>query len=138
MLTRCWRSDLKSGRLASNVERRLSRSESASWGLSEITGGLYTSDAWSVGLSEAEGCRSYTPATVRLVEVRLLDGPNLYRLEPAVRIEVTVGRRRTWYGERIPPKHALVRLGDVVPKAKAPRSVVELADHVRSLHARGL
>ena len=42
--------------------------------------------------------RPYTPATVRLVEIRLLDGPNIYRLEPAVKIEVAVGRRRTWYG----------------------------------------
>jgi len=28
---------------------------------------------------------------VRLVEIRLLEGPNLYRLEPAVKVEVAVG-----------------------------------------------
>ena len=75
---------------------------------------------------------------MRLVEVRLLDGPNLYRLEPAVRIEVAVGRRRTWYGDRIPAKHALVRLGKPVDWNKAPRPVKELAICVRWLHARGL
>jgi cyanophycin synthetase len=75
---------------------------------------------------------------VRLVEVRLLDGPNLYRLEPAVRIEVTVGRRRTWYGDRLPGRHALVRLGAIVPTRDAPRAVAELANAVRELHAKGL
>ncbi len=75
---------------------------------------------------------------MRLVEVRLLDGPNLYRLEPTVRIEVTVGRRRTWYGDRLPARHALVRLGATVPATDAPRAVGELANNVRSLHARGL
>ena len=40
------------------------------------------------------------PRIVRLVEVRLLEGPNLYRLEPTVKLEVAVGRRRTWYGQR--------------------------------------
>ncbi len=75
---------------------------------------------------------------MRLIEIRLLDGPNLYLLEPAVRIEVTVGRRRTWYGDRLPSKHALVRLGETVSKNKAPRAVVELADHVRWLHRKGL
>jgi len=75
---------------------------------------------------------------VRLVETRLLDGPNIYRLEPAVRIEVVVGRRRTWYGDRLPAKHALVRLGDTVPARDAPRPVAELADSVRFLHSRAL
>jgi len=75
---------------------------------------------------------------VRLVETRLLDGPNIYRLEPAVRIEVVVGRRRTWYGDRLPPRHALVRLGDTVPARDAPRAVAELADNVRFLHSRAL
>jgi hypothetical protein len=47
---------------------------------------------------------------VRLVEIRLLEGPNVYRLEPVVKIEVALGRRRTWYGQRSPGRHALVRL----------------------------
>jgi hypothetical protein len=52
---------------------------------------------------------------VRLVEIRLLEGPNVYRLSPAVKIEVAIGRRRTWYGQRAPGRHAVVRLGAAVP-----------------------
>ena len=55
------------------------------------------------------GC--YPAGTVRLVEIRLLEGPNVYRLEPVVKLEVALGRRRTWYGQRDPGRHALVRLG---------------------------
>jgi hypothetical protein len=29
---------------------------------------------------------------VRLIEIRQLDGPNLYRLEPAMKLEVAIGR----------------------------------------------
>jgi cyanophycin synthetase len=75
---------------------------------------------------------------VRLVETRLLDGPNIYRLEPAVKIEVAVGRRRTWYGQRLPGRHAVVRLGRAVRPSDAPRSVVQLAGWVRTLHRRAL
>ncbi|HEY7023453.1 MAG TPA: Mur ligase family protein, partial [Candidatus Limnocylindrales bacterium] len=75
---------------------------------------------------------------MRLVEIRLLDGPNIYRLEPAVKIEVAVGRRRTWYGQRLPGRHAVVRLGRPVRAADAPRSVAELARWVRQLHQRAL
>ena len=55
---------------------------------------------------------------MRLVEIRLLEGPNVYRLEPVVKLEVAVGRRRTWYGQRDPGRHALVRLGATVPAAR--------------------
>jgi cyanophycin synthetase len=82
--------------------------------------------------------RPYTPATVRLVEIRLLDGPNIYRLEPAVKLEVAVGRRRTWYGQRLPGRHAVVRLGRPVRPTDAPSSVAELAVWVRTLHRRAL
>jgi cyanophycin synthetase len=75
---------------------------------------------------------------VRLVEVRVLDGPNLYLLEPAIRIEVVVGRRRSWYGSRMPAKHALVRLGAAVPAKDAPSSVRAMADAVRRLHRAAL
>ncbi|MEO6350867.1 MAG: Mur ligase family protein [Candidatus Limnocylindrales bacterium] len=75
---------------------------------------------------------------MRLVEVRLLDGPNLYRLEPAVRIEVAVGRRRTWYGSRLPARHALVRLSATVPASRAPHIVADLAGWVVKLHRRAL
>jgi cyanophycin synthetase len=70
---------------------------------------------------------------VRLIEIRLLDGPNLYRLEPAIKIEVGIGRRRTWYGKREPERHALVRLSAVVPRSGQPPRVAALADWVRRL-----
>jgi cyanophycin synthetase len=75
---------------------------------------------------------------VRLIEIRSLDGPNIYRLEPAVRIEVAVGRRRSWYGSRMPAVHALVRLGQPVPARDAPPPVAAMADHVRRLHRAAL
>lgn len=71
---------------------------------------------------------------MRLVEVRLLDGPNLYRLEPAVKVELALGRRRTWYGARLPERHAIVRLGAPVPARLAPAPVNDLAAWVRRLH----
>jgi cyanophycin synthetase len=75
---------------------------------------------------------------VRLIEVRTLDGPNLYRLEPTVRLELAVGKRRSWYGERLPARHALVRLGATVPAREAPSPVVAIAGWVRRLHRRAL
>lgn len=71
---------------------------------------------------------------MRLVEVRLLEGPNLYRLEPTVKIEVAVGRRRTWYGQRLPGAHAVVELGRPVPAREVPRTIRDLAAWVRRLH----
>ena len=59
--------------------------------------------------------------TVRLVEIRLLEGPNVYRLEPVVKVEVAVGRRRTWYGQREPGRHALVHLGADGPAQRLAR-----------------
>jgi cyanophycin synthetase len=70
---------------------------------------------------------------VRLIEIRLLDGPNLYRLEPALKVEVAIGRRRTWFGQREPERHALVRLGASVPRAAQHARVAALADWVRRL-----
>lgn len=71
---------------------------------------------------------------MRLVEIRLLDGPNVYRLEPAVKLEVAIGRRRTWFGDRSPGRHAEVRLGASVPATLAPASLRDLAQWVRRLH----
>jgi cyanophycin synthetase len=70
---------------------------------------------------------------VRLIEIRLLEGPNLYRLEPAVKLEVAVGRRRTWYGRRDPEPYALVRLSAIVPANELPGRVAMLADWIRRL-----
>ncbi|HEY3523506.1 MAG TPA: Mur ligase family protein [Candidatus Limnocylindrales bacterium] len=70
---------------------------------------------------------------MRLVEVRLLEGPNVYRLEPVAKIEVAVGRRRTWYGVREPGRHAVVRLGATVPRSAWPPPVRSMASWVRRL-----
>ena len=70
---------------------------------------------------------------MRLIEIRLLEGPNVYRLEPAVKLEVAVGRRRTWYGDRIPPRHALVRLGASVAAKEWPDDVAAVVVWVRRL-----
>ena len=75
---------------------------------------------------------------MRLVEIRLLDGPNLYRLEPTVRIELAVGRRRSWYGQRLPGRYAVVRLGAPVRRSDVPASVVDLVAWVRRLHRAAL
>ncbi len=72
---------------------------------------------------------------MRLVEVRLLEGPNVYRLEPVAKLEVAVGRRRTWYGQREPGAHALVRLGASVPARGWPDPVVSIVGWVRRLRA---
>ena len=75
----------------------------------------------------------YPARTVRLVEIRLLEGPNVYRLEPVVKLEVAVGRRRTWYGQRDPGRHALVQLGAAVPARDWPDGVAAVAAWVRRL-----
>jgi len=60
---------------------------------------------------------------VRQIETRLLDGPNVYRLEPAVKLEVAVGPRRSWSGQRDPARAAVVHLGARVPRTAWPKSV---------------
>ncbi|HSL98108.1 MAG TPA: Mur ligase family protein [Candidatus Deferrimicrobiaceae bacterium] len=73
---------------------------------------------------------------MRLIEIRLLDGPNLYRLEPAVKLEVAVGRRRSWYGSREPARHAVVRLRVHVARRQQPPAVVALTSWVGALRRR--
>ncbi|HEX7223555.1 MAG TPA: Mur ligase family protein [Candidatus Limnocylindrales bacterium] len=70
---------------------------------------------------------------MRQVEIRLLEGPNVYRLEPVAKIEVAVGRRRTWYGQRAPGRHAVVRLGATVPRRSWPTPVEGIVDWARRL-----
>ena len=77
----------------------------------------------------------YPAGIVRLVETRLLEGPSVYRLEPVVKLEVAIGRRRTWYGQRDPGRHALVRLGASVPVADWPDPVVAVVAWIRRLRA---
>ena len=62
--------------------------------------------------------RAILPGPCDSIEIRLLEGPNVYRLEPVVKVEVAVGRRRTWYGQRSPGRHALVQLGRRRPGAR--------------------
>ena len=72
---------------------------------------------------------------MRLVETRLLEGPNVYRLEPVVKVEVAIGRRRTWYGQRDPGRHALVHLGASVPTRDWPDAVAAIAAWIRRLRS---
>jgi cyanophycin synthetase len=72
---------------------------------------------------------------VRLVEIRLLEGPNVYRLEPVVKVELALGRRRTWYGQRDPGRHAIVRLGAGVPAHEWPDPIAAIVAWVRRLRA---
>jgi len=60
---------------------------------------------------------------VRLVEIRLLEGPNVYRLEPVVKVEFAVGKRRTFYGQRDPARYALVWLGAAGPARTWPAPI---------------
>jgi cyanophycin synthetase len=62
-----------------------------------------------------------------LIEIRILDGPNVYRLEPAVKLEVAIGPRRTWSGQREPAQHALVHLGARVPRRDWPKPIAATA-----------
>ncbi|MFL5685317.1 MAG: Mur ligase family protein [Chloroflexota bacterium] len=72
---------------------------------------------------------------MRVVEIRLLEGPNVYRLEPVVKVELALGRRRTWYGQRDPGRHAIVRLGAAVPAHDWPDPIVAIVGWVRRLRA---
>ena len=78
---------------------------------------------------------------MRLIEIRLLEGPNVYRLEPVIKVEVAVGRRRTWYGLRAPARHSLVRLAARVPARDWPDEVSGLVAWLRRLrvdHGEGI
>ncbi len=70
---------------------------------------------------------------MRLVETRLLEGPNVYRLEPVVKLELAVGKRRTFYGQRDPARHALVWLGAAVPARSWPAEIAGVVAWVRRL-----
>ncbi len=72
---------------------------------------------------------------MRQVEIRLFEGPNVYRLEPVVKLEVAIGRRRTWYGQRAPGRHALVHLGAELPRRAWPAPIDEIVDWIRRLRA---
>ncbi|HYN47271.1 MAG TPA: Mur ligase family protein, partial [Candidatus Nanopelagicales bacterium] len=64
---------------------------------------------------------------MRLVEIRLLEGPNLYRLQPAVKVEVAVGAEEAWHGERDAAEGVATRLWADVPRSRRPAEVARLA-----------
>jgi cyanophycin synthetase len=72
---------------------------------------------------------------VRLVEIRLLEGPNVYRLLPVVKVEVAIGRTRAWKGSRSPEDGTLVHLGRRVPVREWPDDVADLVAWTRRLRA---
>ncbi len=72
---------------------------------------------------------------MRLVEIRLLDGPSVYRLEPVVKVEVAVGRTRPWRGSRTGGDGSLVHLGRPVPAREWPDAVTDLVAWARRLRA---
>jgi cyanophycin synthetase len=73
---------------------------------------------------------------VRLVEIRLLEGPNNYRLEPAARIEIVAGRPTAWRGSRLPPRADWVALGRRLSLDAVPDEVARVARWV-ALLSRG-
>ena len=59
----------------------------------------------------------------------------MYRLEPVVKLELAIGRRRTWYGQRDPARYALVHLGASVPAHDWPDPVAAVAAWIRRLRS---
>jgi cyanophycin synthetase len=78
---------------------------------------------------------------VRLVEIRLLEGPNVYRLLPTVRIELALGRARPWRGPREPRARDVVRLAATIRPRDAPddvAAVVAWLGRLRADHGEGI
>jgi cyanophycin synthetase len=71
---------------------------------------------------------------MRLVEIRVLDGPSVFRLEPAVKLEVAVGRSRAWHGSR-QGDGRLSSLGSAVPARQWPDELVDVVAWARRLRA---
>ena len=69
------------------------------------------------------------------MEIRLYEGPNVYRLLPVVKVEVAVGRTRAWHGSRSPGDGALVHLARPVPLREWPDDVADLVAWTRRLRA---
>lgn len=70
---------------------------------------------------------------MRLIEIRLFDGPNLYRLVPVVKIEVAVGRTQVWHGSRTAGSGSLLHLGRTVAVRDWPDDVADLVAWTRRL-----
>jgi cyanophycin synthetase len=76
---------------------------------------------------------AYPRRIVRLIEIRLLEGPNVYRLVPVVKVEVSVGRTRAWHGTRTPADGSLVRLARTVPVREWPDAIADIVAWTRRL-----
>ena len=72
---------------------------------------------------------------MRLVEIRLYEGPNVYRLAPVVKVEVAVGRTRAWTGSRGPVDGSLVHLARPAPVREWPDPVADVVAWTRRLRA---
>ncbi len=72
---------------------------------------------------------------MRLVEIRLLEGPNVYRLGPTARIELAIGRAHAWRGARDPKTRDVVRLAATVRPRDWPDDIAAVATWVRRLRA---
>ncbi len=72
---------------------------------------------------------------MRLHEIRLLEGPNVYRLLPVVKVELAVGRSHAWRGSRTPSAAALVHLARDVPSREWPDAVADVVAWTRRLRA---
>src|SRR5258708_7318519 len=73
----------------------------------------------------------YPPRRGPLGESRVLGGPHVSRLEPVVKVEVALGRRRPWSGQRRPGRHALARLGAGVLAGAWPTQIDALVTWIR-------
>ncbi len=71
---------------------------------------------------------------MRLIEIRLLEGPNVYRLVPVVKVEVSVGRTRTWQGSRT-TTDGIVSLGRSVAARDWPDPIADIVAWTRRLRA---
>ncbi len=71
---------------------------------------------------------------MRLVEIRVLDGPSVFRLEPVVKLEVAVGRTRAWRGTR-QGDGRVSSLGSGVPAREWPDELVDVVAWARRLRA---
>lgn len=67
------------------------------------------------------------------MEIRLLEGPNVYRLAPVVKVEVAVGRTRAWHGSRSPADGALVHLARPIAAREWPDAVTDIVAWTRRL-----
>ncbi|OGO55425.1 MAG: hypothetical protein A2V85_16225 [Chloroflexi bacterium RBG_16_72_14] len=72
---------------------------------------------------------------MRLIEVRLYEGPNVYRLSPVVKVEVAVGRTHAWHGSRTEGDETLVHLARTVPARDWPDPVADIVAWTRRLRA---